>query len=471
MIKSKRQMFLVIGTFVLVMLLGGVTYAFFNYTRTGDTNTLRTGQINFSTTESTINLSNAFPIKRSANGTDTTNTADVVITITGNTTYSGGIEYLVSATAVENTINNKTIPISIAVSGSNLGTDVEEYFDNRGEGTAVYKVLAEDTVENNEQLLVGYIPSGVSGVNGSVTIRAFLDKDLVAISDTLEGGPIVETGYVNGTTSEWVNGRVVLTTSEWNSLQSTPVTFKVKVEAQEGTWVEEILQYTDESCFTTQTISGNFAITGYDVSCGGTDVVIPKTINGNDVLEINYGAFMDKGLTSAIIPEGIETIANGAFTGNPLLTKITIPGTIKLIEGSAFSGSNLVSVYFKKGNVSGQAIIRNGAFMDGKIENLHLSNTIKELGASAFINNKIKELIIPDSVEIIDNSFGYNEIENLIIGENVKQILFNAFIHNKISEVTIPSSVETMHCSVFMSQKNEIITQINYENSNLTCTS
>jgi len=41
MIKSKKQMFIVIGVFALVMLLGEITYAFFSYTRTGASNTIR----------------------------------------------------------------------------------------------------------------------------------------------------------------------------------------------------------------------------------------------------------------------------------------------------------------------------------------------------------------------------------------------------------------------------------------------
>ena len=40
-----------------------------------------------------------------------------------------------------------------------------------------------------------------------------------------------------GTTSEWVNNRTVFTTEEWNSLQTNGISFQIKVEANEGTWV------------------------------------------------------------------------------------------------------------------------------------------------------------------------------------------------------------------------------------------
>ena len=247
LIKSKKQMFAVIAVFTLMLFIGGTTYAFFNYTRTGERNLLQTGSINFSAEQDTISLSNAFPIERSSASTDQTNTDDLVITVTGDTTYSGGVEYLLTATAVENTKNNKTVPISIMVTGSNgIGTADEEYFDNRGGNSPIYKVLADDTVENNEQLLVGYIPTGPTGVNGTVTIRAFFDKTNVGISDTYNDGETPTND--KGTPVDFGSNRTVLTTSEWNTLN---VSFKVKVEAQEGTWVDEVRTVNAMSTFPT----------------------------------------------------------------------------------------------------------------------------------------------------------------------------------------------------------------------------
>ena len=52
-------------------------------------------------------------------------------------------------------------------------------------------------------------------------------------------------------------------------------------------------------------------ITDYDVAGGGTDVVIPATIGGVPVLHIGPTAFFAKGLTSAVIPEGVLTIEDG----------------------------------------------------------------------------------------------------------------------------------------------------------------
>ena len=92
-------------------------------------------------------------------------------------------------------------------------------------------------MSNNDQLLVGYIApdNNQTGIDGSLTIRAYLDSDLVVISDTYNGE---ETDSM-GTTTEWVNGRDVLTTTEWNSIHESgnELSFKVRIEANEGLWV------------------------------------------------------------------------------------------------------------------------------------------------------------------------------------------------------------------------------------------
>ena len=54
---------------------------------------------------------------------------------------------------------------------------------------------------------------------------------------------------MNGTTTEWIEGRTVLTEDEWNNLQgNNTLRFRVQAESREGVWVEEPAQGTIESC-------------------------------------------------------------------------------------------------------------------------------------------------------------------------------------------------------------------------------
>ena len=236
----KKRNFIV----TLILLLGlvgitlGVSVAFFNYTRTGNENILAVGKINFNSLQGTsINLTNVFPVK-STDLENNDNVDSVTVTITGDTTYDKGIEYLISADNVINTVNSKKVPIGIRVTANNLGTSDEEYFKNRGGSTSIYQVLSDDTIKEDGKLFVGYITKGNTGINGTVTIKAFIDGERIAISDTYDGN---ETDNM-GTTNSWVNGRTVLTTSEWNSLNSNGLSFKIKVEANEGVWVENSLR-------------------------------------------------------------------------------------------------------------------------------------------------------------------------------------------------------------------------------------
>ncbi len=265
MIKSKKQMFTVIGAFVLVMLLGTVTYAFFNYTRTGVANTIRTGRIYFNTSQNgVLNLTNVFPVASS----EVENMDSVTVQIQGDTTYSDGEEFLISLVNVNNTITSgsteKTIPISYVATytatpvatgetANSIGTASNDYWSARESKNAnIYLLNSTGLVEENKQVLVGYIKNGETGINGTLTIKAYIDSSSIAISDTYPSGDVTHTetsgetstevvDYTNGTTSEWVNGRTVLTTTEWNSLQTTPLSFKVKAESNEGTWVDEPL--------------------------------------------------------------------------------------------------------------------------------------------------------------------------------------------------------------------------------------
>ena len=248
MIKSKKQSLIVIGAFILVMLLGTVTYAFFNYTRTGTANTIRVGRISFvSKNESIVNLTNLFPI-------DPSNTSDMSdpdkvgtysIDIKGDTDYSDGIEYLVSATDTNiTTTEGQVVPITLDFTVTGLGDSNDNYWTARESKNAnIYKKLVGDTLEGDEQVLVGYIapnnPTGTAlGVDGNITIKAYVDKNKLLISDTYDG---TESNNM-GTTNNQAIGKTVITTSEWNALQSSGVSFKVKVEANEGIWAKEILR-------------------------------------------------------------------------------------------------------------------------------------------------------------------------------------------------------------------------------------
>ena len=282
---NKQIMLSIIGIALLLVAVVGVSFAFFNYTRTGSPNAIKTGRIYFnSTQDNTINLSNMFPIKSSQLASDEGNHDTVTINITGDTMYTDGIEYLVTLDQVNNTINGKQVPLAFTATVTNVGTSSNDYFNERGSTTSVYSLTESGDVEEDKQILVGYITKGEDGVNGSIDITAYIDGSKIAISDTYDPNAV-----------------------DPSSVAPTP-----------------------ESCFE----FSNNAITRYIPTCG-TDVVIPETINGNAVITIGSFAFSNCELTSVVIPNSVTTIGFRAFYGNQL-TNVTIGTGVAAIGSGAF---------------------------------------------------------------------------------------------------------------------------------------
>ncbi len=238
---KKQEILGVAGFITLLAILIGATYAFFNYTRTGANNTLGTGRIYFNTVEgTTLNITNAFPM--TSNEAINANLDSLTIGVVGDTNYIDGEEFKISITDVSNTINGKQIPINyiatyVAANGGTTGSFSDDYYNARNaKNASIYTVNGTGPVEEDSEILVGYIDNGATGISGTLTIKAYIDADRIAITDTYNG-PSSTPNDNNGTTSSWVNGRTVFTTTEWNSLSSNPVSFKIKVESNEGIWV------------------------------------------------------------------------------------------------------------------------------------------------------------------------------------------------------------------------------------------
>ena len=108
--------------------------------------------------------------------------------------------------------------------------------------------------------MVGYIAKDQASINGTITIKAYIDKDKILISDTYPEGEVVIDGvtYYNGTPT---TDKTVFTTTEWNNLNTNGISFQIKVEAREGTWVEEILSRNDMKSFTSEITGVKSSIT------------------------------------------------------------------------------------------------------------------------------------------------------------------------------------------------------------------
>ena len=352
LIKSKEQMYLVIAAFTLIVLIGGTTYAFFNYTRTGSSNTVRTGTINFSSsqTNNSVSITNLFPISASDidNPSYSGSVGEVEITVTGDTTYSGGIEYklsivnpVVTATANSETV---TLPLSYVVTTesittgeepntvtTNLGTVSNDYFGSTTRSSAVspiYSILGGATPELVEakDIFVGYIPANTS-VNGKVIVKAFIDSSKILITDTATTDE-PEEGYTNGTVVP--EGVTRVTTSQWNSLSSSGLSFQVRVESNEGIWVEN-----------PNTLYNAVKAMSRGTMNAGTDF---GTVASSDTTNHPYGVYqlVESNLTNPIyFFRGDHTVNNNVIFDNKcwLVVRTTETNSVRMLyNGTPVSG-------------------------------------------------------------------------------------------------------------------------------------
>ena len=449
---NKKILLTTIAIAILVVLVSGVTFAFFNYARTGVSNVLKVGRIYFNTSQNgNINLTNVFPITSEELENDTNNHDSVEITITGDTTYSGGIEYLVSLVNVNNTVNNKKIPVKFNIEEENIGTSNDNYYTSRGGNTSIYSISNSGEIREGKYMLAGYIAPGQTGIDGTIEITAFVDKDKIAITDTystlepnyapdpnmsndalnycinyftqlwgqeqegqtvrpgetyeafcrgtgtnwgytfiyelnndyfnsseidafVNNGILIDTNpYVGDTTDEWINGRTVFTTDEWNSFKNNnAISFKIKVEANEGIWVEEPERddATPSTCFEkkaikTYTINSNMTQTELnDCNTYMTNKYGKNSLNHNMTQTelndcINYITSLNWGWDPGETP---EAYCNGSGTRWESTFQ-------ELLDNNNFSQENLD--YFSNHNIivgdyinycRGETIIKYGNF-------------------------------------------------------------------------------------------------------------
>ena len=239
---NKKHKALIISSIIAVItLIIGITYAFFNYTRTGSVNSVSAGKIRFSFTEGdTINLENVFPVSRTEAQNDDSNNSKCEIIIRGNSTYKKGVEYKISTVDTHVTITRDNeiieIPVGIIVNVSangegandNLGNEDVNYFANRDSyTTSHYKKIIKDTISGDQMIFVGFIAKSDNetdnSINGKITIKAFFDDDKLIITDTPEEADVED--------------KTIISSEEWYGLDSTEISFRIKVEASEGIWV------------------------------------------------------------------------------------------------------------------------------------------------------------------------------------------------------------------------------------------
>ena len=226
-------------------------------------------------------------------------------------------------------------------------------------------------------------------------------------------------------------------------------------------WNAETLNnYISESNVNELTEAG--VITNLTVSTlkgGGTDLVIPSEINGVSVTSIGSNAFSSKGLTSVTIPDNVTTIESSTFAWNNL-TSITIPNSVTTIGDFAFRNNLLTNLVI--GN--GVTAIGGSAFVGNNLASITIPDSVTKIGGSVFIDNpNLTSITVSPNNKVYDSRDNSNAIietssntlilgcKNTVIPNTVTAIGGSAFVGNNLTSITIPDSVTTIGVDAFAS--------------------
>ena len=166
--------------------------------------------------------------------------------------------------------------------------------------------------------------------------------------------------------------------------------------------------------------------------------IVPNTVSIIDPCAFDNA----QRLEYVIISNGIKEIGEMAFSGCEKLTSVVIPNSVNEIGSSAFEYcENLNNVSFP----SGIKVIPAHSFLGCGISNLVIPTTVEIIDDYAFSENfELDEITIPSSVKTIGEG-AFSECGNLstiVLSEGLKTIGDAAFASTDINTIKIPSSVE-----------------------------
>lgn len=227
------------------------------------------------------------------------------------------------------------------------------------------------------------------------------------------------------------------------------------VQVQETTDTPEIAVQaaTDASNFNFDASTGT--ITSLSQNCTLSDIVIPKQIDGVDVVSIGNGAFMGfTNITSISFEDGnkITKLGSSAFCDLPNLTSFEMPQKLTVIPMYCFKGcKNLTFVELGKSVVS----IEYGAFYKSGILSIKLPDTLTTLGQMSFSSTPLTNISIPDGVvEIPFECFsGCDKLTSVKLGSKIETIGSSSFSYSGISSIELPTTLTTIGYGAFKKTK------------------
>ena len=367
---NRNIIFSVVAVLLLVIVVAGATYAYFSATASTDVQTVTTGSLTMGFTNGDIVRADGLaPI---ADSEIKTKAAELDFSVTNTGTEHMNLTISLTDIVIPDALKDVDFRWGLYNKDTGVGLSFGIFKDI---GTATSMVIYRDTI-----------------------IDAVLD----------ENEPDITNNY---TLRVWIHDDGALQ----NYMQGQTFSAKVTVDG-------EAVQYTDEDCFT----FNNGTITEYDEATCGTDVVIPKTIDGITVTSIDDSAFVYTedgiGITSIIIPNSVTNFSFQYTSCNSL----TIPESVTTLK-----------------NIG-----------EGSFENIYIPESVTSLDALSTGYNPINSLILPGSLSNSGTHEPSGDVYTVILMDGITEIPEYAFGMFDFEEIEIPASVTTIESMAFAENPN-----------------
>ena len=184
----------------------------------------------------------------------------------------------------------------------------------------------------------------------------------------------------------------------------------------------------------------------FEYEYSGGEIIIPQTVTYKGrtfrVTKFASMAFDNPYISKVTIPDGIEEIADSAFTYCNLHGVITIPVSVKKIGVSAF---------FPMLYIDSIVVDARNSYYDSR----EGCNAIIETATNTLVAG-CNNTIVPEGVESIAiNAFvGAIELKELVLPKSLKVIGEAAFVHSSIKKINIPEGVTTLEQYTFQYCEN-----------------